>query len=137
MNKVLIIDGQGGGIGRQLISSIKQNIPNIGITAIGTNSLATQAMLKAGADEAATGENALIVVCRKAEYILGPVGIVIADSLMGEISPAMAVAVGQSLASRILIPSNRCGSFIVGIKEQNIALYIEEAVQILKENIIY
>ncbi len=135
MSKVLIVDGQGGGIGRQLISSIKKDVPNITITAIGTNSLATQTMLKAGADEAATGENALIVACRKAEYILGPIGIAIADSLMGEISPSMAAAVGESPARRILIPSNRCGSLIVGIKEQSIALLVEEAVQMLKEDI--
>ncbi|MDO5022558.1 MAG: DUF3842 family protein [Eubacteriales bacterium] len=137
MSKILVVDGQGGGVGRQLISAIKATMPNAQITAVGTNSIATQAMLKAGADEAATGENALIVACRRAKYILGPIGIVIADSLMGEISPKMAAAVGQSEAMRILVPSNRCGSYIVGLQEQNIALLVEKAVQALKESTAY
>ena len=102
---VLIIDAQGGGIGRQLVAAIRQTIPEAVITAVGTNSVATSAMRKAGAHDAATGENAVVVACRKADVIVGPIGIVIADSLLGEITPVMATAVGQSSAKRILIPS--------------------------------
>ena len=91
---ILVIDAQGGGIGKQVVAAIKQNMPEMEITAVGTNSAATTAMLKAGADHAATGENAVIVGCRRADVIVGAVGIVIADSLYGEITPAMALAVG-------------------------------------------
>lgn len=114
---ILIIDGQGGGIGKQLVSAIKAKFPTDTITAVGANSAATSAMLKAGADEAATGENAVVVNCRTADVILGPVGIAIADSLMGEITPAMAKAVGQSLAKRILLPLNRCNTLIAGVSD--------------------
>ncbi|HBL68737.1 MAG TPA: hypothetical protein DDZ70_08535, partial [Firmicutes bacterium] len=105
---ILIIDAQGGGIGKQIVTAIKQNILNAEITAVGTNSAATSAMLKAGAHNAATGENAVVVGCRKADIIVGPVGIVIADALLGEITPTMAQAIGQSKAKRILIPINHC-----------------------------
>lgn len=115
--KIIVIDGQGGGIGRQLVESIKKTIPNHEIIAIGTNALATQAMLKAGADHAATGENAVIVACRTADIITGPIGIVIADSLWGEITPSMATAIGQSQATRILLPMNQCNNYIVGIED--------------------
>ena len=114
---ILVIDGQGGGIGRQLIASLKAARPDDTLTAVGTNSAATSAMLKAGANDAATGENAVIVNCRNADVIVGPVGIAIADSLMGEITPAMAKAVGQSRAKRILIPLNRCNTWIAGIND--------------------
>ena len=113
--RILVIDGQGGGIGRQLTEGIKANFPDLLITAVGTNVMATQAMIKAGADEAATGENAVLVACKKADMIVGPIGIAIADSLMGEITPAMAAAVGQSAAVRILLPINQCGNRVVGI----------------------
>ena len=115
--KVLVIDAQGGGIGKQVVAGIKQSFPEIEITAVGTNSAATTAMLKAGADHAVTGENAVVVGCRKADVIIGPVGIVIADALYGEITPAMAVAVGQSSAKRILIPVNHCDNIIVGVTD--------------------
>ena len=92
---LVIIDGQGGGLGRQLVSAVKDRYPDIEIIAIGANSAATNAMLRAGATQAATGENSVIVACRRADVIIGPVGIVIADSMLGEITPAMAQAVGQ------------------------------------------
>lgn len=114
---ILVIDGQGGGIGKQLISSLKAARPSDTLTAVGTNSAATSAMLKAGADAAATGENAVIVNCRTADVIIGPVGIAIADSLMGEITPAMAKAIGQSRAKRILLPLNRCNTLIAGVSD--------------------
>ena len=112
--EILVIDGQGGGLGRQLVAAVKKAVPQAVVTAIGTNSAATSAMLKAGADRAATGENAVVVGCRRADVILGPIGIVMADALLGEITPAMAQAVAQSDARRILIPANRCDTLVVG-----------------------
>lgn len=113
--KVLVVDAQGGGIGKQLVAAIKQQVANAEVMAVGTNSAATSAMIKAGADHAATGENAVIVAARKADIIVGPVGIVIADSLYGEVTPEMAKAIAQSDAKRILIPFNQCDNIIVGV----------------------
>lgn len=126
---LLVIDAQGGGIGRQIISAVKKNFPNQPVTAVGTNSIATSAMLKAGADNAATGENAVVVCCRSADLIAGPIGIVIADSLMGEITPKMAAAVGQSNARRILIPVNHCNNYIVGVPDLSLAKLIDGVVK--------
>ncbi|MCI8622622.1 MAG: DUF3842 family protein [Provencibacterium sp.] len=127
--KLLVIDAQGGGIGRALVAAIRQELPEAQITAVGANSAASSAMLKAGAQRAATGENAVRVCCREADVILGPVGIVIADSLLGEITPAMALAVGQSRAKRILIPVNHCENVVVGVPDLSIGKLIESAVQ--------
>lgn len=126
---ILIIDGQGGGMGRQLTEGIKKAFPAVTITAVGTNALATQAMLKAGADYAATGENAVVVGCRTADVIMGPFGIVIADSLWGEITPAMAVAVGQSQAVRILLPVNQCNNLIAGVEDVSIGKLIQSSLE--------
>ena len=126
--KVLVIDAQGGGVGKQLITAMKQNMQDIVITAVGTNSAATSAMLKAGADFAATGENAVIVACRKTDVIVGPVGIVIADALLGEITPRIAVAVAQSDAKRILLPFNHCGNIIAGVSEFQVGKLVQAAV---------
>lgn len=131
--KLLIIDAQGGGMGKQLVSAIKKEFPLAEITAVGTNSLATSNMLKAGADHAATGENAVVVGCRRAEVIIGPVGIVIADSMYGEITPRMAEAVGQSEAKKFLLPMSHCNNTIVGVGNTSIgflmASVIEELIQ--------
>jgi len=127
--RVLIIDGQGGRLGRQITEAVRERYPSLLITAVGTNSTATASMLKGGAHEAATGENAVIVSCRKADVIIGPLGIVIADSLLGEVSPAMALAVAQSSASRILIPMNRCENIVAGIQNQTVSALIEDAVE--------
>ncbi|MBQ6145707.1 MAG: DUF3842 family protein, partial [Clostridia bacterium] len=93
---ILIIDGQGGNLGRQLTRRLREALPQADITAVGTNSTATENMLKGGADRAATGENAVAVNARRAKIIAGPLGIVIADALLGEVTPAMARAVGSS-----------------------------------------
>lgn len=132
---VLVIDGQGGGIGRQITQNIKENFPEMSVRAVGTNILATQAMIKSGADEAATGENAVIVGCRKADFIVGPIGIVIADSLMGEITPAMAVAIGQSNATRILLPVNQCDNQVVGVNNYSLSYLIRECMEMIRKNI--
>ena len=125
---ILVIDAQGGGIGKQIVSALKKRYPEQYITAVGTNSLATSSMLKAGADAAATGENPVIVCSRRADVILGPVGIVIADALLGEITAAMAAAVGQSPAKRILVPVNHCDNYIVGVTDLSMAKLIEGVV---------
>lgn len=131
--KILVIDAQGGGIGKQLVGAIKSEISDAEITAVGTNSIATTSMLKAGADYAATGENAVMVGCRKADVIIGPIGIVIADALHGEISPAMALAVGQSNAKRILIPVNHCDNMIVGVTDLSMTKLIAGVIEELKK----
>ena len=127
--KILIIDAQGGGLGKQVVTAVKQSFPEAEITAAGTNSAATSAMLKAGADHAATGENAVIVGCRRADVIVGPIGIVIADSMWGEITPAMAAAVGQSRARRILIPINHCDNIIVGVPDLSVGRLVAGVVE--------
>lgn len=132
---ILVIDSQGGGVGRQLVTAIKGSFPEALITAVGTNSTATSAMLKAGADHAATGENAVIVGCRKADIITGPVGIVIADAMFGEITTAMAKAVGQSSAKRILIPMNHCDNIVVGVSELSMSSMIRDVVEEIKKGI--
>lgn len=131
--RILVIDAQGGGIGKQLVAAIKQNLPEAVVTAVGTNSAATAAMLKAGADYTATGENAVVVACRKTDVIAGPIGIVIADSLLGEITPAMAVAVGQSDARRLLIPINHCDNVVVGVPDLNVGRLIQKVLEKLRE----
>lgn len=131
--KVLIIDGQGGGLGRQLVSAVKAAVPGCEVLAVGTNSAATNAMLKAGADQAATGENSVVTVCRTADVIMGPVGIVIADAMLGEITPCMAAAVGQSAAKRILIPVNLCDNIVVGIEDMTMNRRVECAVEALQK----
>ena len=130
---ILVIDAQGGGIGKQLVTAIKQNIPAAYVIAVGTNTVATTAMLKAGADEAATGENSVIVGCRRANIIVGPIGIVIADSMLGEVTPKMALAVAQSSAKRILIPFNHCDNMIVGVSDLNTGILIQNAVSEIKK----
>lgn len=125
---ILVIDAQGGGIGRQIITGIRDKMPDLDITAVGTNSAATTNMLKAGASRGATGENAVVVGCRTADIIIGPIGIAIADAMLGEVTPKMAQAVGQSSAERILIPFQHCGSVIVGVGETNTGRLVAEAI---------
>ena len=120
--RVLVIDGQGGGLGRQLTAALAAGCPDIELTAVGTNSIAASAMLKAGAHRAATGENAVVVNCRRANIIVGPIGIAIADALMGEISPVMANAVASSNAYRVLIPMNLCSTYVAGVDKKSSAI---------------
>lgn len=131
--KVLVIDGQGGGLGRQLVSALAAACPEAELTAVGTNSLAANAMLKAGASRAATGENAVVVNCRHADVIVGPIGIVIADALLGEITPAMAAAVCQSGAKRVLVPINHCENYVVGVPDQPVSQLVAAAARKVKE----
>jgi len=125
---ILVIDGQGGQLGGQIIKSLKSNFAEMDITAVGTNATATAAMLKAGASRAATGENPVVVACRKADIIIGPIGIVIADAMLGEITPQMAVAVGQADATRILLPVNKCDNLVAGVVDLSMSSLIEDVI---------
>ena len=131
--KIIVIDGQGGNIGRQLVKSIKDSFPNIYVRAVGTNSAATANMLKGGADEAATGENAFLVACRDADIIVGPIGIAVADALLGEVSPKMAKALGQSDAKKILIPLNRCDVLVPGVKDKSTAELLNDTIEMIRD----
>lgn len=130
---ILVIDGQGGQLGGQLIKTISSEFNNVTITAVGTNAAATATMLKAGANQAATGENPVIVACKKADVIIGPIGIVIADAMFGEITSKMAVAVGQADAVRILLPVNKCDNLVAGIADVTMTKVIDDVVCKLKE----
>ncbi len=127
--KIMVVDAQGGGVGRQLVTELKKTLPDAEIRAVGTNSAATAAMLKAGADIAATGENAVIVGARSADVIVGPIGIVVADSLYGEITPAMAAAIGSCSGKRVLIPINHCDNIIAGVPDLNLGHLVAAAVK--------
>lgn len=131
--KIAVIDGQGGKMGQMIVSAIKKAGISCEIRAVGTNSAATAAMLKAGADEAATGENPVIVACRHADVIIGPIGILSADGLLGEITPAMAAAVGQSEATKLLLPLNQCRTIVVGTQNLSLSRLVEDAVAALKQ----
>ena len=130
---ITVIDGQGGQLGAQLIKAVLSRFPEVNLTAVGTNAVATATMLKAGAKNAATGENPTLVACRKADVIIGPIGIVIADSLFGEVTDKMAVAVGQADAVRILIPMNRCDNIVAGVSSLNMGALVDDAVSRLAE----
>ena len=127
--KIAVIDGQGGGIGKKLIEKIKEkNIEDLEIVALGTNSMATAAMLKAGADIGATGENAIAVNAYKVQVLMGPLAIVIPNSIMGEITPRISYAIGNSAALKILIPINRCNTIIAGTTDKKLNELLEYAV---------
>lgn len=135
--KILIIDGQGGKMGKMIVEQLKASMPDCELISIGTNSIATAAMLKAGADHGATGENPVVVNSADADIIIGPLGIVVADSLLGEITPKMAVAIGQSKARKILIPINRCNTTVIGTEELSYSEYVrlaaEKVMEFIKE----
>jgi len=135
--KVLVIDGQGGRMGGAVVEQLKSAFPGLELTAIGTNSIATAAMLKAGADHGATGENPVLCNCPDADIIIGPIGIIIANALLGEVTPKMAVAVSGSKAKKILIPISKCNCHVVGTQSMNLSEYmamvVEQVGSLLKE----
>ena len=128
---ILVIDGQGGRMGAALTEQIKYTLPEAEIIAVGTNSMATSAMLRAGADAAATGENPVVVNSRWADVIVGPIGIITANALLGEITPQMAAAVSESVAKKILLPVSRCAVTVVGVQEKTLAEYVRDAVTLI------
>ena len=128
---ILVIDAQGGGIGKQLVARIKKAYPAETVIAVGTNSIATAAMIKAGADQGATGENSVIVACRTADVIIGPVGIVITDAMLGEITEVIAQTIAKAKATRILIPFNMCDTMIAGVTDTSTGSLIDAAMETL------
>jgi hypothetical protein len=133
---ITIIDGQGGQIGVQLVKEITARFPYINLTAIGTNAVAAAAMLKAGAKNAASGENPVVVACRKTDVIIGPIGIVIADSLLGEVTEKMALAVSKANAVRILIPMNKCENLVAGVSDLSTKALIFDVISKLNSMIL-
>ena len=129
---ILVIDGMGGGIGKSIIEKLKTVIKDVSITAVGTNSIATSAMLKAGADFCATGENAVVYNASRADYIIGVMGIAFANSMHGEVSPVMAAAVSASIAHKILIPIDKCSVTVMGVKPASVQEYIGEIAEKLR-----
>ena len=132
MNRILVIDGQGGQMGSQIIREILSRFDGVHIMAVGTNATAAAAMLKAGAAQAASGENPVIVACRRADVIIGPIGIVIADALLGEITPKMAAAVAQANAVRILLPVNKCDNLVAGVPDLSMSTLIGDVIRKLE-----
>ena len=133
MKRIVVIDGQGGGFGRTLIAALRSAGVQEEIIAVGTNSAATSAMLKAGATAGATGENAAVVNAARAEILAGPIGLVMANSMLGECSPAIACAVAESRAQKVLIPVSKCGAWIARLPEKPLAAYISDAVALILE----
>lgn len=125
--EILVIDGQGGKLGNQLIAAIRSRLPDAVIRAVGTNSAATAGMMKAQPDQAATGENAVVVACRRADIVAGPVGIVVADSMLGEVTGRMAAAVARAGEARVLIPFNRCETIVAGVADRPLSELVEDA----------
>lgn len=136
MKKIVVIDGQGGKMGCLLIEKLKASQMDARIIAIGTNSIATASMLRAGADAGATGENPVLVNCPDADYIAGPIGIIAANSLMGEVTPAMACAAASSPAEKVLIPTSRCSFHVAGIQNQPLPLLVADAANYILSSLL-
>ena len=127
--KIMIMDGQGGGVGRSLVEAIKEKYPEAELIAVGTNAMATSNMMKGGTTEGATGENAVIYNSNRVDLIAGPIGIVMANAMLGEITPRMAEAVASADVPVLLIPMNRCNALVMGVKSRKLGEYIKEAVE--------
>lgn len=131
MRTVLILDGQGGGVGSQLVKLLKPRLSeDCRLLCVGTNVMATSAMLRAGAVQGATGENAVVYNAARADLILGPIGMALANGIMGEVSPAMAAAVSGAAAVKILIPSSSCGVYVAGVEECRLEEYLRRAAEL-------
>ena len=129
--KIVVIDGQGGRLGGLLVERVKARLPQAQVYALGTNTAATAAMLKAGADFGATGENPVVRNVMDADGVLGPVGILVANAILGEVTPAMAEAVGSCQAKKFLVPMNSCGVLVAGVEELPLPAYVSKAVDSL------
>lgn len=130
---LLVIDGQGGGLGRAIVERLRREFAEeIELTAVGTNAFAAQAMMKAGADAAASGDSAVVYNCRKADLIIGPIGILTAGSMLGELSPAMAAAIADSPAEKVLIPLSRCHLQVVGVSEESMPVRLDQMIALVR-----
>ena len=125
--KIVVIDGQGGRLGKLLVEAVNDRIPQAEVLAVGTNGIATATMQKAGADYVATGENPVVRGVMDADVVLGPLGIVVAHSILGEVTPRIAEAVGGCRGKKILIPMNSCGVSVAGTQEMGLAGYVKLA----------
>ncbi|MGI6778324.1 MAG: DUF3842 family protein [Acetivibrionales bacterium] len=131
--RIAVIDGQGGGIGKAIVEKLRKELPeDLEIIALGTNASATVPMLKAGANEGATGANAIILNVGKVDVIVGSIGIIVANAFMGELTPEIASAISGSQAKKVLIPLNRCNIEIVGVRNEPLPHYIDDAIKIIK-----
>lgn len=133
--KIVVIDGQGGRLGKLLVEKVKSRLPRSQVYALGTNAIATSVMMRAGADFGATGENPVVCVVADAAGVLGPVGVVVANAILGEVTPAMAQAVGSCRGKKYLIPMNNCGVLVAGVGERPLAEYAAEAVEALARDL--
>ena len=133
---IMVVDGQGGGIGKALIERLKTAVgAEHELIAVGTNAMATMGMMKGGAKNIATGENAVIYNAKRADIIVGSIGIVSANAMLGELSPAMAAAIGESDAVKILIPLNRCGLRVAGVATDSLPAMMDDAVRMVVDYI--
>lgn len=128
---IAVVDGQGGGIGRAIVEKVKKAFPDLNVMALGTNAVATGQMLRAGADEGATGENAIVHNMQHVDVVIGVIGILNANAMMGELSPAMASAIGGSHTYKILLPINRCHIHVVSVEDLPLGSHIDNAVEVL------
>ena len=131
--KIMVMDGQGGGVGRCLVEEIHERYPDAEVIAVGTNAMATSNMMRGGTTIGATGENAVVYNSGRVDVIVGPIGIVIANAMMGEITPRMAEAVSSSEAKILLIPMSRCNAHVVGVAEKKLGDYIKEAIDRIQD----
>ena len=133
---IMVVDGQGGGIGKALIERLKTAVgAEHELIAVGTNAMATMGMMKGGAKNIATGENAVIYNAKRSDIIVGSIGIVSANAMLGELSPAMAAAIGESDAVKILIPLNRCGLRVAGVATDSLPAMMDDAVRMVVDYI--
>ncbi|MBQ9988843.1 MAG: DUF3842 family protein [Clostridia bacterium] len=124
-----VVDGQGGGVGRAIITALRERLPEANIIALGTNAVATAAMLRAGANEGATGENAIVVTAPRCNLLLGPIGLVLANAMLGEVTPRIAEAIGSSTTMKILIPIQKANVRVAGLENASLPALISQAVE--------
>ena len=130
--RIAVVDGQGGGIGRAIVEKIKASIPEVEVLALGTNSAATGQMIRAGADDGATGENAIVHNMKYVDVVVGVIAIINANSMMGELSPRMAQAIGESRAFKVLLPINRCNIHVVSVEDAPLSVHLDNAVKAIR-----
>lgn len=131
--RIAVVDGQGGGIGRTIVEKIKAAMPEVEVLALGTNSAATGQMIRAGADDGATGENAIVHNMKYVDVVVGVIAIINANSMMGELSPKMAQAIGESRAFKVLLPINRCNIHVVSTEDAPLSVHLDNAVRVIRE----